>query len=106
MTTTSSTTPGISTPSPIRMGMVLDCNEFYLVKSGDSCDAIVEEYDITLDEFYHWNPAVGITSRYYLIVADYMCVSVESMQDRQDSSEHALVTSIQILFVCCVMTKD
>ncbi|KAL3713136.1 hypothetical protein TMatcc_001839 [Talaromyces marneffei ATCC 18224] len=40
VTTTSSTGDGISTPLPIQTGMVSTCDKFYLVVSGDTCQAI------------------------------------------------------------------
>lgn len=41
--------------------MTKDCNKFYLVQSGDSCQGIVTRHGITLDDLYKWNPAVGTT---------------------------------------------
>ena len=55
----------------------MDCGKFYLVQSGDSCDGIIEEYDITLDKFYSWNPAMGI-SCYNLDVGDYIFVGIDA----------------------------
>ncbi|KAK3175840.1 hypothetical protein K4F52_009947 [Lecanicillium sp. MT-2017a] len=50
---------GIPTPSPVREGMVKNCNDFYLVKSGDGCASIAKEVGIPLEDFYEWNPASG-----------------------------------------------
>jgi LysM repeat protein len=55
--------------------MVSDCDTFYLVVSGDSCAAIAASYDISLADFYAWNPAVGDTCS-SLWVDDYVCVGV------------------------------
>lgn len=52
-TTVSSTTTttGIVTPTPVQTGMVSNCNEFYDVGPGDGCWAIANEYGISLDNF-------------------------------------------------------
>ncbi|KAJ6013314.1 hypothetical protein N7540_007905 [Penicillium herquei] len=63
----------ISTPSPIQTGMTSTCDEFYLVVSGDDCATIASAANITLDEFYAWNPAVGSTCA-NLWVDDYVCI--------------------------------
>ncbi|KAI3336889.1 carbohydrate-binding module family 50 protein [Xylariaceae sp. AK1471] len=73
-TTTSPTGNGVSTPSPVQSGIVSNCDSFYYVESGDTCDAIAEKYSITLTQFYAWNPAVG-SSCAYLGLNDYVCVS-------------------------------
>lgn len=76
-TSTPAPTPtnGITTPSPIQTGMVTNCNGFYLVKSGDGCEAIATSNGITLTQFYAWNPAVGSTCR--SLQADvYVCVKI------------------------------
>jgi LysM repeat protein len=39
--------------------MVQGCETFYLVVAGDGCWAIANQNDITLDDFYAWNPAIG-----------------------------------------------
>ncbi|KAH6995529.1 hypothetical protein BKA56DRAFT_627344 [Ilyonectria sp. MPI-CAGE-AT-0026] len=58
---TTPTTPdnGISTPSPIQVGMIKDCNKFHLVKSTTTCVSIQDHYKISFADFYKWNPAIG-----------------------------------------------
>ncbi|KAJ5939135.1 hypothetical protein N7466_002269 [Penicillium verhagenii] len=73
--TPTSTGDGVSTPSPVQTGMVSTCDSFYLVVSGDSCSAIAADADISLTDFYSWNPAVG-SSCAYLGLGDYVCVGV------------------------------
>lgn len=58
-TTTTTSDNGITTPTPTQSGMVSDCDDFYLVVSGDSCYDIAADAGISLDDFYDWNPAVG-----------------------------------------------
>lgn len=75
--TTSSGSTGVSTPSPIQTGMVSNCDDFYLVQSGDGCWAISQAYNISLDDFCAWNPAVGSDCQ-YLQADDYVCIGIES----------------------------
>ncbi|KAJ5809559.1 uncharacterized protein N7503_001777 [Penicillium pulvis] len=74
-TTPTSTGTGVSTPSPIQTGMVSTCDLFHLVVSGDTCAVIAKNEDISLTDFYSWNPAVG-SSCAYLDLGDYVCVGV------------------------------
>jgi LysM domain len=81
-TTATSTTPtatgnGIPTPTPYQTGMASNCDNFYLVVSGDECGTIASNEGISLADFYAWNPAVG-TSCQYLGLGDYVCIGVET----------------------------
>ncbi|KAH8163292.1 hypothetical protein CIB48_g4954 [Xylaria polymorpha] len=84
--TTTTTTPtitapsgnGIATPTPIQTGMVSDCNQFYLVKTGDTCDTIAAAKGITVANFYAWNPAAGLNTCKTLQAQTYACVGVQS----------------------------
>ncbi|OAA81565.1 LysM domain protein [Akanthomyces lecanii RCEF 1005] len=67
-TTTASTTEpattttagnGIETPQPTQPGMVTDCNKFYRVSKGDTCDKITSSSRISPSDFARWNPNVG-----------------------------------------------
>jgi len=71
-----STSP-TSTSAPTQSGIASNCNRFYTVQSGDSCQAIVNDYEgeFTLSQFYSWNPAVGSGCQ-YLVVGDAVCVGV------------------------------
>ena len=75
--TPTSTTPGngISTPTPVQTGMVANCNKFYLVQSGNGCQAIADKNGISPTQFYSWNSAVGSTCT-TLIASDYVCVGI------------------------------
>jgi LysM repeat protein len=72
---TTSTQPGngITTPTPTQAHMIGSCNSFYYVKQGDGCWAIANQYNISLDNFYSWNPDVkndcsGLWPNYYVCV--------------------------------------
>ncbi|KAG9199588.1 hypothetical protein G6514_008350 [Epicoccum nigrum] len=76
-TTTVKPTPtnGIATPTPIQEGMVNNCDAFHYVVDGDGCSKIVQQYGISLSQFYKWNPAVG-SSCSALWLETYVCVSI------------------------------
>ncbi|PIA99826.1 hypothetical protein CB0940_02390 [Cercospora beticola] len=75
-TQTTSTATGPTTPSPTQGGLTPDCQRFYLVESGDFCQAIVDEFGtFSLSQFYAWNPAVG-SSCGGLQAGYYVCVGV------------------------------
>lgn len=73
--TTATPTNGIATPTPIQTGMTTSCDVFHLVESGDTCSGLSSEYDITLTQFYTWNPSVGSTCL-YLELGTYVCVGI------------------------------
>ncbi|KAM0811391.1 putative LysM domain-containing protein [Seiridium cardinale] len=75
--TASSSGDGVTTPSPVQTGMTSNCDQFYLVQAGDGCWAISQAYDISLDDFYSWNPAVGSDCQ-FLQADEYVCVGLES----------------------------
>ncbi|KAF3316743.1 hypothetical protein TWF173_001406 [Orbilia oligospora] len=67
---------GVSTPSPIRTGMIKTCNKFHLVAEEQSCPNIVSKYPgISIDLLFKWNPAVGKTCTGMRAKA-YICVGV------------------------------
>lgn len=66
-----------ASPSPIQTGMVDDCDQFDQVLSGDTCSGFATDNDISLYEFYAWNPAVG-TDCARLYLSYYVCVGVDS----------------------------
>ncbi|KAI0487065.1 hypothetical protein F4859DRAFT_510848 [Xylaria cf. heliscus] len=77
-TTTKATTTtgnGITTPTPTQDGMVTNCDSFYYVKSGDSCQSIADKSGITLSQFNTWNPKVGNTCTGLWLNA-YVCISI------------------------------
>jgi hypothetical protein len=68
---------GIRTPTPIQGGMARSCNAFYLVKQGDGCWAIANQYSIPLDNLYAWNSAVSKDCSGGLWPNYYICVGVQ-----------------------------
>lgn len=56
--------------------MVDNCNKFYFVQSGDSCDAVAKKNGISVDDFTKWNPGVGGTRCSTLWANVYACVNI------------------------------
>lgn len=79
------TTTGVSTPSPVQTGIASNCDLFYLVVSEDGCEAIATKYNITLADFYAWNPAVK-TDCSGLDANDYVCVGIDASSSATGSS--------------------
>lgn len=55
VTTTTSSSPY----QPTQTGLASNCNGFYLVSSGDTCETIESKYGISSQEFASWNPAIN-----------------------------------------------
>ncbi|KAH8895800.1 hypothetical protein GQ53DRAFT_838731 [Thozetella sp. PMI_491] len=54
--------PGLpmQTPGNTQPGIASNCNAFYPVAKGDTCDSIVFKFgNFTLEDFTHWNAGVG-----------------------------------------------
>ena len=44
---------------PQQTGTAADCDQFYLVETGDSCGKIEAQFGISASEFLDWNPSVN-----------------------------------------------
>lgn len=71
---TSTTSGGVATPTPTQSGMATGCTRFHQAVKGDGCYDIAQSADITLDQFYAWNPALngdcsGLYLDYYYCIA-------------------------------------
>ncbi|KAJ5934389.1 hypothetical protein N7466_003936, partial [Penicillium verhagenii] len=82
--TTSTSTSTVSTTTtppaevmPDEASKCNKCNKWHTVVSGDGCQAIADQYDILLSDFYIWNPSVG-TSCASLWLGYAVCVGVSS----------------------------
>ncbi|EAW22090.1 LysM peptidoglycan-binding domain-containing protein [Aspergillus fischeri NRRL 181] len=82
-TTSSTTAPGApeptedpgSGPSPKLPGIVDNCDEFYKVSSGDTCDSITKAHGISTTQFKSWN--TGIDDNCTNLWLDYyVCVHI------------------------------
>ncbi|KAK8145099.1 hypothetical protein G3M48_004923 [Beauveria asiatica] len=60
-------------PSPHQTGIAKDCDKFYLVTKGDTCDGVTAKFGISLDQLTKWNTAIdkdcnGFWAGYYICV--------------------------------------
>lgn len=76
---------GVQTPSPIQDGMKTKCKAFYLVKSEQTCDVIIREYRVTLENIISWNPAVKSDCT-GMWANTYACVAVLGEEPRSQAS--------------------
>ncbi|KAK1488016.1 LysM domain-containing protein [Colletotrichum tamarilloi] len=76
-TTSSSTTTTAAAPSnsPTMPGLAANCDGFYKVSSGDSCDAISSKYGISTAQFKSWNTEINADCT-NLWLDYYVCVHV------------------------------
>ncbi|PYI02372.1 hypothetical protein BO78DRAFT_400578 [Aspergillus sclerotiicarbonarius CBS 121057] len=80
-----STTSTVSIPStissssapyqPQQTGTAANCDQFYLVKIGDSCGKIEAQFDISASEFHDWNPSINSDCT-NILAGYYYCVDV------------------------------
>lgn len=78
VTSTKTASNAVTTPTPVRAGMIGNCNSFHLVVSGDGCYDIAAAAGISLDDFYDWNPDVGTGTCASLWGGYYVCVGIAS----------------------------
>jgi LysM repeat protein len=57
--TTATTTAPAASNQPQNSGTASNCNRYYKVQSGDSCDSIDSKFGISLNQFRSWNTAIN-----------------------------------------------
>ncbi|TPX16953.1 uncharacterized protein E0L32_003515 [Thyridium curvatum] len=76
-TTTKPTTTkgnGVATPTPTQPGMVTNCNKFYKVVDGDTCDVITSKTKVSKANLQRWNTQIGDACNVWL--GYYLCIGV------------------------------
>ncbi|KAH8889139.1 hypothetical protein GQ53DRAFT_825896 [Thozetella sp. PMI_491] len=92
-TTAPSTTTNGGPPGPTQTGIAPNCDAWYVVVAGDTCDGIVSKYgNLTLAQFYSWNPAVG-SSCQFLDSGYAVCIGVSGSSSATSSSSAGTTTS-------------
>lgn len=76
---------GITAPTPTQNSVVSNCNAWYKVSSGDGCYTISLNHGVSLQDFYRWNPDVGIDCG-NLWINYYQCVGVGPNSTEPSSS--------------------
>ncbi|RAK99291.1 LysM peptidoglycan-binding domain-containing protein [Aspergillus ibericus CBS 121593] len=77
-TLSTSSTTSSSSPAPYQpqqTGTAANCDRFYLVQLGDSCDKIEAQFDISASEFLDWNPSINSDCT-NILAGYYYCVDV------------------------------
>ncbi|RLL95511.1 hypothetical protein CFD26_104582 [Aspergillus turcosus] len=75
-TTTTSSVPAASTPgAPTQTGIASNCDMYYTVQSGDTCETVAAEFGITTAQFLAWNPAVSSDCTSGFWVDEAYCVA-------------------------------
>lgn len=90
--TVSQTTTTAAAPSPTQSGLTSNCDDFYLVVSGDGCYDIAADNGISLDDFYDWNPAVGDDCS-GLWPNYYVCVGISTTAPTTTTTSKATTTT-------------
>ncbi len=66
----------VETPHPYQPNMIKGCYKFYKVIANDGCAAIAKANNVTLDDFYKWNPDVMTDCR-GLQAGTYVCIAYD-----------------------------
>ncbi|KAJ3490888.1 hypothetical protein NLG97_g5697 [Lecanicillium saksenae] len=86
-TPTSPTGTDPSKPTPTQAGVTKDCQKWYKVKSGDTCDKIKNQFNtFSVADFLKWNPAAGSDCT-GLWVDYYVCVGVPGTPTQPTGSD-------------------
>ncbi|KAF9873538.1 hypothetical protein CkaCkLH20_08997 [Colletotrichum karsti] len=74
-TTTTTTAPPAPSNSPALPGAVSNCNKWYKIASGDTCDVLAGKNAITVAQLYRWNTQIN-SSCNNLLLGYYACVGI------------------------------
>lgn len=90
--TTGPTSPISTGPSPVQAGIVSSCTKYYEAVSGDSCQAITDQFGtFSLTEFEAWNPAVQPDCS-LLFLGYYYCIAIPDTPATRPSTPAASQT--------------
>jgi LysM repeat protein len=93
--TTTSVGNGIATPTPIQPGMVNNCDAFYRVQSGDTCDKITAAHGISRAQLSSWNAEIGNACQ-FIWVDYYICVSIVGVDPSPTQPGNGIATPVPI----------
>ncbi|KAB8227370.1 uncharacterized protein BDW43DRAFT_247217 [Aspergillus alliaceus] len=74
---TTATSSIVSPNGPTQTGTAPNCDHYYTVVNGDSCDHIETTYGISFAQLYEWNPMIGSNCQ-TLRVGYSVCVAVSA----------------------------
>jgi hypothetical protein len=71
---------------PTQPGIATACSDYWFVGQDDTCDSIVRQAGISLNDFYSWNKAITVGSCTGLKSDFYVCVGVSGQGSSSESS--------------------
>ncbi|KEQ98602.1 carbohydrate-binding module family 50 protein [Aureobasidium subglaciale EXF-2481] len=83
--------PEGSPPGPTQVGIASDCQDYYVVESGDGCQSIADASQITVTQLEAWNPAIGSDCK-NLQPGYALCVGTKSSAITTSSKSSATAT--------------
>ncbi|KAI0437932.1 hypothetical protein F4803DRAFT_536864 [Xylaria telfairii] len=68
-----------SAPSPTQDGLVSDCNNYAIAKTGDTCFDFAKAHGLTTGQLYAWNPVLGLegancSTNFW--ASEYYCIGI------------------------------
>ncbi|RAK77743.1 uncharacterized protein BO72DRAFT_427845 [Aspergillus fijiensis CBS 313.89] len=72
----STSATSVVAPAPTQAGIPSNCDQYYVVQSGDTCATVAAAYGITEAEFFAWNPAVSSDCESGFWTEEAYCVGV------------------------------
>ncbi|KAL2861037.1 LysM peptidoglycan-binding domain-containing protein [Aspergillus lucknowensis] len=73
-------------------GIAWNCNAFYTVKNGDSCDSVEEKFEIKHKDFLKWNPKVSDDCKDNFWTEYSYCVGIDPDQTSTSSTSTSTST--------------
>lgn len=61
---TSSSATSVASAAPTRTGTTSGYKGYYTVQSSDSCQKIEDQFEVTFENLYKWNPTLGATAKH------------------------------------------
>lgn len=96
-TSSSSSTKSVpvvtSPPGPTMTGEPPNCNNWYLIKDGDSCGTVEAAYGITHEQFLEWNPAVSSDCATNFWLGEAYCVGVGPLASGSTTTKSSTSTT-------------
>ncbi len=70
------TTAGPTPASPTFPNIDCHCNAFYKLRAEDTCDSVMERFDVEPQDFFAWNPEVAQNCTFNFYVGYSYCVGI------------------------------
>ncbi|KAL2259269.1 hypothetical protein VTK26DRAFT_7116 [Humicola hyalothermophila] len=87
------TTTSVGPPAPTHSGQPADCDTWYVVVEGDTCQSVADAAGISLSQFLAWNPAVSSDCVENFWVGQAYCVGVSGDADTTTTATATTTTT-------------